>query len=215
MRSWFGALLLALPTAAAGLPVFDNGVTADQLGQGDVATSDMNGGTPRQRIADDFSFDEATDVSGIRFVGGFFPGNTTEPENFQLRFFADDGGQPGAVIGSPIALTTTRQDTGFDWDGGLAEPLDLYTFSGSFAPVSFAPGSYWFSVLATTPPGGDEFVLVALRNAGTLADSLDQGLTWRLLNESLSFVLLPEPSSALLAAAALLGVAAASSRRAR
>jgi hypothetical protein len=71
MRSWFGALLLALPTAAAGLPVFDNGVTADQLGQGDVATSDTNGGTPRQRIADDFSFDEATDVGGIQFVGGF------------------------------------------------------------------------------------------------------------------------------------------------
>jgi hypothetical protein len=211
MRTWIVALALSLPASASALPVvvFDNGIAPSQLTNGDVATSDTNGGTPVQRIADDFSFSETTSVAGIRFVGGFFQGNTPEPENFQLRFFTDDGGQPGSEIGSPIALTTTRQDTGFDWDNGFLEPFDLLTFSGSFNPVTFGPGTYWFSVLATTPPGGDEFVLVALQGTGTMVDSIDQGATWRVLNESLSFVLLPEPGLVLLGACA----AAAARRR--
>jgi hypothetical protein len=203
-RSWIWALCLALPVGASALPVvvvFDNGIAASQLTNGDVATSDTNGGTPVQRIADDFTFTEATGVNGIQFVGGFFQGSNPEPENFQLRFFTDDGGQPGEVIGSPIALTTTRQDTGFDWDNGDLAPMALLLFGGTFAPVDFGPGTYWFSVLATTPPGGDEFVLVALQGTGTMVDSIDRGTTWRVLNESLSFVLLPEPGIVLLGAA--------------
>jgi hypothetical protein len=114
-----------------------------------------------------------------------------------LQFYTDAGGLPGAALGTAITLTTARTDTGFDWDNGFLAPFDLFTFSASFAPVLFGPGTYWFSVTATTPPGGDDFVLVALQGTGTMADSLDRGTTWRQLNESLAFVLLPEPGFAL------------------
>lgn len=99
-------------------------------------------------VADNFQLDQPAQVGSITWWGGYF--NPAGPDNFTLRFYADDSGQPGSVIQSySIGTSATKIFTGGTLNG-VAE-IQYATDLGS--PLSLQ-GSvhYWISIFNASGP---------------------------------------------------------------
>ena len=95
-----------------------------------------------QIVADNFRVYQTATVEGVRFWGGYSPDGLPLPDQFTLRFLADDGGAPGlpgAEIASygPLAGTRTALGGGeFEWVIDVNETLP--------------PGDYWLEIYNDT-----------------------------------------------------------------
>src|SRR5690554_1123060 len=107
--SWLApALVLAVQLDAA--QIHDNGPCC-------VVSASFSDEDTNFWQADDVALNDPVTLGGIRFWGlyvassGLFTNSVPETDAFTLRVFADDGGQPGALIGQS-ALDGSRSETG-------------------------------------------------------------------------------------------------------
>jgi hypothetical protein len=154
-------LLLAFATAATAQNNFsdrtNNPVTPNNRGgantlysQEAAATGSTTGGLVSTRMtalgagtddtitADDFTVPSGQEwsVEGL-LTSGFLSLGSATPTSFTVRFFADNGGSPGAEV--------------YTWEGvpasGTNPDNQEFDFSGD--PAVFGPGTYWVAVAGT------------------------------------------------------------------
>jgi len=194
--------------------------SADLYTQGPVpggeggAFSDVN-----QIMADNFVTGSSASVTGITFWGSFFLAGNPFPSggsrNVLARFYDNNGGQPGLLLGSQTISTT------FAATGGLSGSGDeVYKFDWS-GPAFFsatAGTQYWLSIMDTE--GTNSFRWHnGLNGDGNAAFSTDGTNSWSFSGGDrgdMAFVLnptvVPEPASMI---ALGLGAAAVLRRRKR
>ncbi len=156
-------------------PDYSNALTADEAAGYDFYQSFSGGG----------------EIEGIRFWGldaifdnGWIPCSATEPKIFHIGFYADDGGQPGAMI-DEFTLEVPRINTG---------DLYAYTFTMWEYEVVF-PNSVtvvegWFSVMALTDPAPCWFLTLNAPNGLGVGQQWD-GTAWN-PQDPMGFCLLGE-----------------------
>ena len=96
------------------------------------------------------SFTGGVEINGIRFWGidayndgtAWTPCTGTEPKTFHFGFFADDGGQPGAMI-DEFTLEVPRVNTGDLFVGTYS----MFEYEAAF-PYSVSVIDGWFSIMA-------------------------------------------------------------------
>jgi hypothetical protein len=104
------------------------------------------------QVADDFHFEEDTDVYDVHWFGGFWGGDPFDPVDFWIFFYKDDGSgsQPtGAGMPDPaptaIAAYYFRGVTGLPLD-----PNGFYSYGVDLDPPFHAAGceKYWIAIQA-------------------------------------------------------------------
>lgn len=170
------ALALATPLAASAAVVHDNGPCCIA----EAIYSDPDAGL---LAADDVNLDTDATIGGIRFfgvyadsAGGAFTNSIPSDDAFTLRVFADQSGQPGALLGTST-LTGRRSATG----GFLGNtPLRWHRYEMSLdTPISLVAGVVWVAVSNDTVTDPDDEWAWGLTNAAPeLALSRDEGVTW-------------------------------------
>ncbi len=134
-------------------PDYSTAMTADEAGYYDFYQSFSGGG----------------EIQGIRFwgidaifSGGWAPCTGTEPKTFHIGFYADDGGQPGAMI-DEFTMEVPRVNTG----DLFASSYTMWEYE-AVLPNSVTVVDGWFSVMAMIDPAPCWFLtLNAPSGAGT------------------------------------------------
>jgi hypothetical protein len=168
-------------------------------------------------VAMSFALDAQTNsVTDAHWWGGCFPATTCgDSPDFELTFYSDSAGLPGAVVYSVDVGTANQTATGAVIGPPTAPQWDEYAYSASFGPFLFTPGTqYWFSIseTATEPAGlwGAETTSSAPSGEQLASIGIFSTTEWTLLPERIAFQLtndaLPVPEPATLA---LLGIALA------
>lgn len=104
-------------------------------------------------VADDFTPDVDSDISEVCWWGTYFEDSwqcgRSSSDDFEVRYYADDLGLPGILIGGPFSqssgslVVTGPARTDSLIDGGYAS----YQYKGVHTPVSVLEGScYWIEV---------------------------------------------------------------------
>jgi hypothetical protein len=109
-------------------------------------------------VADPFQLTETTDITRISWWGGYYNATSYGPpgsDNFTVHIFADNGGQPGAVIatytpGDQVFRTMTGAKAELEWPPFVA--ADEFFFSMALpAPLTLQANTrYWISINTTT-----------------------------------------------------------------
>jgi hypothetical protein len=151
-----GLMLFPLMASAAGTAVY--GQAPNHLGGFD---SQFSGAVPESQrivVADEFQLDRSTLIDKITWWGS---PRTFTADTFTVRLYADNGGQPGAILQSFEALDHVAEtptgdfvlppdpEKGFD---GIPEVQYSFDLPTSFSAA--ANTRYWFSVF--TVPAFDE-----------------------------------------------------------
>ena len=169
-------------------------------------------------VADDFVLQPgATTITDIHWTGLYAEANTPGTDNFTIRFYADNSGNPAAspfqtyIFGSSV----NRTDTGIDILG-----FDLYSYSVDISPLSLSANTrFWLSIVNNTNSDPDDNWSWGAAEGGNSRFVLSDGI-WRENTRGLDFQLtgirepvltgIPEPASMLLL---LLGFAVLALRR--
>ncbi len=166
---------------------------------------------------DNFTLASATSLTEVQWVGGYYNPQTLGPiSSWFVGFYADNAGQPGALLSS-FAISGNAGET-FLQNDSLGDPNYLYT-----AAVSFAAGggtTYWLSVVPTVafPPQwgwgtssqGDG---VAWQNYFGTGSQIPSDLAFALYKTQQTGV--PEPGSLVLLGSGIVGIAATLRRKLR
>ncbi len=156
-------------------PDYSTAMTADEAGYYDFYQSFAGGG----------------DIEGIRFWGidaifdgGWAPCTGTEPKTFHIGFYADDAGQPGAMI-DEFTIPVPRTNTG----DLFASTYTMWEYEVAFPyPVSVMDG--WFSVMALIDPAPCWFLTLNAPNGAGTGQQWD-GTAWN-AQDPMGFCLLGE-----------------------
>jgi len=81
---------------------------------------------------------------------------------FEIKFYQDSGGTPGAVVATYSNIAPTFTDTGVSYAG-----FELYYFETNIPSVSLATG--WLSIQSTSSPGGSSFLWLSSPNGNNNA----------------------------------------------
>ncbi|HSG64990.1 MAG TPA: hypothetical protein VLD39_08315, partial [Gammaproteobacteria bacterium] len=134
-------------------------------------------------VADDVNLGFDTTIGGIRFfgvyadaLGGAFTNSIPSEDLLTIRVFADQSGQPGALLGSS-PLTGSRAATG-DVLGNT--PLRWHRYEMNLdAPISLVAGVVWIAVSNdTTADADDDWAWGLTNSAPQLALSRNDGVSW-------------------------------------
>lgn len=208
------ASVLAVGLLAAGADASAITLLDQQPDQVTGLFADSTGATaPAQRVADDFTLSDTSTIESISFWGGYYPNELSTTDNFTIQIFSDDAANPGGLLMETTFSTLDRAMTGnvlfgvseYEYDGMLTDSF-----------VAMAGTTYWLSLTNDTGgvATGDSWFWESSSDGGNEARwSGDEGATWNLQPNGLSFVLngtVPSP-----AALALLGVAGCFGRRRR
>lgn len=222
--TWLFTLSLAAGAATAQVSLVDQQPAA---GSAPISISTGNNvfSFANRRRADNFSLGSASSIETIRFWGGNETNSSSSLTNisgFQLTFYANDGGAPGAVLADiAVGLAATSPTPTGQLVGLLNAPMFEFT-ADLGSPLSLGAGDYFFSVAANVIRPVD-FTNEAFQWAGSLpgdgvlfSDSFDgAGYTdasgFARTNLAFEFVGIPTPSSA--AVLALAGIASTRRRR--
>jgi hypothetical protein len=104
---------------------------------------------PQQQIADNFSPISGGGINGIQWWGGYV--SILPTDSFTLRFYADQSGQVGALIGTYNLGSVSRTDMGFEFTYGSGYGNVYYYSSTLSSPFNVSAGTtYWLSILNGT-----------------------------------------------------------------
>ncbi len=136
-----------------------------------------------QQWADDFTLAQGGIVTDLRLWAVYTNGSgTSEPppalQDMTVRFFADNAGQPGTLVGTSTGQVLTFRDTGVDNTSAPSVPRRVYEYRVSlFAPFVADPGvKYWISPLGNT--AGKTWSWVSATNSGTSAFRVGDAGAW-------------------------------------
>ena len=101
---------------------------------------------PAVTVADDFQFTEDMLVDRIVWWGGHFDPPATEPDNFTLRIFADDNGQPGTLLITIAAGAVDAVPTG-QYVNPAIRPEFQYSVALSAPFLAQGGQRYWISIV--------------------------------------------------------------------
>jgi len=115
---------------------------------------------PIAMLVDEFTLSSAATVLSAQFVGGYNGTTPTQPDSFLVNFYADDNGQPGALLSSQSFSSLTRTSLAPPAeDGGinLSPGEYAYSYEGTLSlPQNLASGSYFFGLSEVgSPSPGD------------------------------------------------------------
>lgn len=196
-----GGLMLFLP-AAAGTTVYEQ--TPNHSGGFDSQFSDAVPASQRIVVADEFQLDQATLINNITWWGS---PRTFEADTFTIRLYADNGGQPGAILQSfdapnnivemPTGDFVNPPDPDTDFPG---IPEVLYSFDLPAAFLAEANTRYWLSVF--TVPAFDEESWLWEDSSSPLTPGVQRSTAsnsgpWEPFFDNTAFQLQGSPASAL------------------
>lgn len=151
-----GLMLFPLTASAAGATVYEQ--APNHSGGFDSQFSNAVPDSQRIVVADEFQLDQPTLIDNITWWGS---PRTFDADTFTIRLYADNGGQPGAILQSfdapnNIVETPTDDfvlppDPAHNFDG---IPEVLYSFDLPTAFLAEGHTQYWLSVF--TVPAFDE-----------------------------------------------------------
>lgn len=164
------------PHRADAAQIYDNGPCCADL----AIYSDVDRGL---LVADDVNLESAVTIGGIRFFGlyadadgGAFTNSIPLDDAFTLRVYADDSGQPGALLGTST-LTGRRAQTG-ETLGTTGLLWHRYEMNLD-APIVVNAGLIWVAVSNdTTTDVDDVWAWGQTNEEPQLALSEDDGATW-------------------------------------
>jgi hypothetical protein len=165
---------------------------------------------------DNFTLASATTVTEAQWVGGYYnPQSAGTITGWTVGFYADNAGQPGALLSS-FTFAGNGSET-FLQNDSLGDPNYLYT-SGSLSFAAAAGTTYWLSVVPDVafPP-----------QWGWGTSSQGDGVAWQdyfgsgsQIPSDLAFALyktqqtgVPEPGSLMLLGSGIVGIAATLRRK--
>jgi len=100
-----------------------------------------------QQIADNFSLLAPTSVSGVQWYGIYYSSIAPANVTFQIRFFADAAGKPGALLDQQ-SVSVTGALTGLTNEQGLR----ILAYQAAITPLPLAGGTpFWVSILENDP----------------------------------------------------------------
>ena len=202
-------LLLIIASAASAAPIY-----AQSGAPNSAFPSDREFDT---LIADDFALAAADVIRSVSWQGNYaFDGTAPAVDDFQIRFYADAAGSPGALlqsfaVGDAVARAAVGMLGSFITYGYTAD------LGGGFGAA--AGTTYWLMIANETTGDNDNWYwAVQTGPGGNVHLSVDDGSSWSpsLAPAETDFVLdndnvsVPEPASFLLVG---IGVAAAVRRK--
>ena len=100
--------------------------------------------TGMQFVAEAFVIGANDGIDGLRFWGGYYPGNTANnPDCFNVYFFDNAGGVPGAKINTLDCIPATTRDA----TGVILFGVEEYEYYIDLEPnKELAPGTYWVGI---------------------------------------------------------------------
>lgn len=171
-------ILASMATAPAGAAeLYDNGPCC-------IAQAIFSDPDRPFLVADDVALDASATIGGVRFFGVYADsaGSLTtnsipEDDAFTLRVYADDAGQPGALIGTS-AMSGNRTQIG-ETLGSTSLRWFRYELNLA-APVTVNAGVVWVAVSNDTSADTDDDWAWGLTNSDPeLALSADEGASWQ------------------------------------
>ncbi len=110
--------------------------------------SGFSSDTETLTVADNFQLDQPAQIGSMTWWGGYF--NPPDPDNFTLRFYADNSGKPGSVIQSySIGSSATKIFTG----GTLNGVAEVQYVTNLGTPLSLQGNvHYWISIFNASGP---------------------------------------------------------------
>ncbi|MES2391480.1 MAG: PEP-CTERM sorting domain-containing protein [Acidobacteriota bacterium] len=188
----------------SSIPAFADTTFSHPSDHGDAYYADVS-----QSIADNFTLASQSTFNTLTWNG--ISTNGVEPSSFNIAFYADSGGAPGALLLTEDVATPVEIDTGIP-NAGFEE----YLYTANFGPLTFAGGTqYWVGITANTnfqfawgTSSVGDGAFYHLGNGPVGGADLAFGLS---SNAAPSTT--PEPSSIMLLATGALGIAGAARKR--
>ena len=150
-----------------------------------------------QEIADQFTLPAGTAMGRVEWYGVALSGDAYSNPNqtvaFHIRFFADDGGVPGATSFTDLSVAALPVDTGLRASDG---DRPVYRFGADVA-VTVGGAQQWISILESdpaTPPGTFRWVNGTGPSGSSSAVRQTDGAAWDAVTTertNLAFSLLP------------------------
>ncbi|MCH8807917.1 MAG: hypothetical protein IH986_17770 [Planctomycetes bacterium] len=115
-------------------------------------SSASNSDRTNYRTADDFTVAVDGSISQVCWWGGYYDGNGdcagAEPDSFEIRYFVDDNGLPGALLAEFSQELGTLNLSGPVWTREwISAAVREREYSGTHAPVPVTRGTcYWVEI---------------------------------------------------------------------
>jgi hypothetical protein len=156
------ALLIGLASAPASAAILYEQPT----GGAGTWTSQTGPNGQGFQTFDSFSLGAGATITDVRWRGGVltFGAAPATPINliaFNIQFWSDAAGAPGALISSTTAAfgDVTRSFRGVETATGAQIPLEVFEFTTDITPFAAVAGTtYWLSILADSPTFDPFFV---------------------------------------------------------
>jgi hypothetical protein len=191
IRASIAVMLIAgFAQMAEGEVLFNGAIPPGEID--DIGFNDPDAGG--QRLAEDFQVGSVSIMTGVTFLGGYYPTSTPGTDLFTLTILGDALGLPDpSDIIAEIPIEADRTDTGVN-----AQGIRLYSYESQFPGVQLdASTPYWFMIVNdTSSDPNDDWVWAGRHAGGIYARSFDGGETWFDTPEGgFSFQVLGEPGA--------------------